>query len=104
MLGNKLVKLRVELGLTQTELTSKLSFSRVNYNRYEKNERTPDTYTLINLANFFGVSTDYLLGKSFLRNTADQMAFHLTKEELDPEDLIVIQNLIDKMRKKKNNP
>lgn len=34
------------------------------YYRYEKGERMPDGNTLISLADYFNVSSDYLLGLS----------------------------------------
>lgn len=100
MLGNKLAELRAEMGLTQTELAAKLSISRVNYNRYEKNERTPDSDTLVKLANFFNVTTDFLLGNSILKRPAERIAFHLEEDELDPEDIELIKNLYETLKKR----
>lgn len=63
MHGERLRQVRQSKGLTQTQAAEKLGLSRVNYNRYENNEREPDNATLIKLADFFGVTTDYLLGR-----------------------------------------
>lgn len=68
-LGNRLVELRKELGLTQTELSRKLGISRGSLSMYEIDKREPDNNTLNNIANFFNVSTDYLLGRSNIRNS-----------------------------------
>jgi transcriptional regulator with XRE-family HTH domain len=37
---------------------------RRNYQRYEKGEVDPPSSKLVVLANYFGVSTDYLLGRT----------------------------------------
>lgn len=63
-LGKRLKELRDELHLTQDALAKKLNINSVTYLRYEKSQREPSLDTLVKLAKFFGVSTDYLLGLS----------------------------------------
>ena len=58
----KLKQLRLEAKLTQQEIANKLGINRVNYSRYENEQIEPDLETLIQLANFFHVSVDYLIG------------------------------------------
>ncbi|WP_433958886.1 helix-turn-helix domain-containing protein [Cytobacillus horneckiae] len=66
MLGDRLKILRSERKLTQEELASKIGVTRGTYAHYEINKRQPDYDTLIKLADFFEVSTDYLLkGEDF---------------------------------------
>ena len=62
MIGDKLKKLRQGKKLTQTEFADKIGISRGTYAHYEINKRHPDYQTLIKIAEFFDVSTDYLLG------------------------------------------
>lgn len=100
MFDKRLKQLREETGLTQEELAKKLNISRGTYAHYETGKREPNFETLQSLASYFEVSVDYLLGNSLLKNSSEQIAFHLNTEGLDPDDLIVIQNLIDQMRKK----
>lgn len=57
-----LKELRTEKGLTQTEVATKLNISRQVYANYENEINQPDCKMLINLAKFFEVSIDYLLG------------------------------------------
>lgn len=60
--GNRLKKLRLAKGLTPGQMATMLSISRQGYLKYETGEtRTPRK--LEELAAFFSVSTDYLLGK-----------------------------------------
>ena len=62
MLGNRIISLRKEQNLTQHELAIKLGISRSALSLYEIEKREPDTETIFKIAQFFNVSTDYLLG------------------------------------------
>ena len=62
ILGQRLKELRAEKKLTQKEVAEYLRISSVTYLRYEKAQREPSLALLAELAVFFGVSTDYLLG------------------------------------------
>lgn len=64
MFAERLKLLRELSGLTQTQAAERLAINRVNYNRYEKGERSPDQETLIRIAQFFNTTIDYLLGNS----------------------------------------
>lgn len=59
----KLKMLRESKGLSQREMASKLGFAQTTYSQYELGKREPDFSTLIKIADFFGVSTDHLLGR-----------------------------------------
>ena len=61
-LGKRLRELRVEKGLTQKQLAEKLNLNSVTYLHYEKSQREPPLTVLADMAKFFDVSTDFLLG------------------------------------------
>ena len=61
-LGKRLRELRVEKGLTQKQLAEKLNLNSVTYLHYEKSQREPPLSVLADMAEFFDVSTDFLLG------------------------------------------
>jgi len=63
-LGNRLRALREKRKLTQKELAEKLNIPNQNISNYERDFRQPDYETLQMLADFFDVTTDYLLGRS----------------------------------------
>lgn len=69
--GTRLKQLRSEHKLTQDELGKKINVSKASISLYEKNQREPSKESLITLANFFNVSTDYLLGNSDKRKYYD---------------------------------
>ncbi|MBQ2769220.1 MAG: helix-turn-helix transcriptional regulator [Clostridia bacterium] len=62
LLGERLKELREEQGLTQRQTAEKLGLNSVTYLRYEKAQREPPLSMLAEMAIFFEVSVDYLLG------------------------------------------
>lgn len=66
-LSDNLYKLRKEKRLTQEQAAKGADIILRSYCRYEKGEREPAASTLIKLANFYGVSIDYLVGRSDVR-------------------------------------
>ena len=59
----KLIELRKEKKLTQSDLAEVLGISRQAYSNYEAGKRQPDNETMLKLAEYFNVSVDYLLGR-----------------------------------------
>lgn len=61
---DRIRKLREEKGLTQEELAKILGISRATLASWETGRREPDFETTSKIAEFFGVSIDYLLGRT----------------------------------------
>ena len=59
----KLLFLREQLNVTHKAVADYIGLSRQAYAHYEFGDRYPDLKTLCKLADFFGVSVDYLLGR-----------------------------------------
>lgn len=66
--GTILKKLRQDYNLTQDELAKKIDTSRSNIANYENDKNMPSVDILEKLAKLFNCTTDYLLGKSDIRN------------------------------------
>lgn len=64
MLSARLAYLRKNKEKTQDDMAKHLGITRPAYTAYESGRRQPDYETLIKLADFFGVTTDYLLGRT----------------------------------------
>lgn len=64
MLSIRLKALRTQQRKTQQEMADLLGITRQGYAKYENNLGEPDNSTLSKLADFFEVSTDYLLGRT----------------------------------------
>lgn len=67
--GSRLKQLRQEKRMTQEELGKILGKSKNNISQYETNKRQADDETKKQLAQFFNVSIDYLIGYSDIRNS-----------------------------------
>ena len=63
----RIKELRKQRGISQTELGEILGVTRSTICQYEQGKRQPDNTTLVKLADFFGVSVDYLLGRSEMK-------------------------------------
>lgn len=68
MFGERLILLRKEKGITQSELGEQLDVVKSTISLYEAERVEPSMETLIKLADYFGVTTDYLLGRSNKKN------------------------------------
>ena len=62
--SKRLIQLREQRGITQQELADKLKITRQSLSLYEKAERTINIELLARIADFFNVSTDYLMGRT----------------------------------------
>ncbi len=62
--------IRVRKGLTQAEVASALGVSSVVYSRYETGSRQPSIDMLVQMADIFGVTVDYLLGRRIAEDSS----------------------------------
>lgn len=62
MVAEKVRMLREQRGLSQAELAKQLGITRSSVNAWEMGISVPSTQYVVELANLFSVSTDYLLG------------------------------------------
>lgn len=80
--GSRIIELRKSLKLSQTDVAEKVGIHKNVLGKYEREEVKPSIDVALKIAEFFGVSLDYLVGK--------------VNAELDPdvtERILVIQNL-----------
>lgn len=74
---------------------------------YEKGKREPDIEAIKQIANFFGVTIDYLLGKTDIRNYDKdeqdfRFAYHKEMEGLTEEEITDALRFYKEMKKKIN--
>ena len=60
----RLIELREKNGLSQVEAAKEFGVVVRAYQRYEYGEREPRLSTLVRMADFYGVSLDYLAGRT----------------------------------------
>ena len=86
----RLKKLRKEKNIYQLELANFIGVSRPTITQYESGDRRPDHDTLKNIANYFNVSVDYLLGNTDERSPADKII------QKDKEKNVEVKELLDR--------
>lgn len=69
--GERLKILRKDFNISQDELGKKIGVARTSVANYETNRNYPTSEVLEKLSDVFGVSLDYLLGKTDVRNNND---------------------------------
>ena len=94
MVADIIKELREQRGMTQAALSKQLGITRSSVNAWEMGISVPSTQYIVELANIFKVSTDYLLG---INNTAV-----ISVAGLEDDDILLISGIIDHLRKKKS--
>lgn len=82
MIGNILKQLRVEKGLTIAKAAETFGVATRTYSSYELEEREPNLALLNKFADFYNVSTDYLLGRTPVKAMATLAEDEPTEEEI----------------------
>jgi len=78
-LGDRLIQLKTEKKLLQQDIARDNGISLRTYRYYEKGEHFPPADILAKLATYFGVSTDYLLGRSSKRPAIHMQGINMKK-------------------------
>ena len=73
-LGNKIFKLRKELGFSQEELAEKLGVTRQTISKWELGETTPDIKQAKSLSKVFNISLDELTGNDVNRILVEKVS------------------------------
>jgi len=91
-----LKELRKEAGKTQGEVADALNIGRITYQNYERDVSTPNADTILKMARFFNVSSDYLLGRADLDSNGYLMALSgKSLNELTDEQKAAVKNVIE---------
>lgn len=92
MVADRIRFLREQLEFTQTDLAKKLGISRSSVNAWELGISTPSTQYIVELADLFSVSTDYLLG---VNDSAT-----VSVKGLNEKDISLVCSLVNHLRNK----
>ena len=91
-LNERIHDLRERSGLTQTDLAMRLGVTRSCVNAWEMGISVPSTQYLVSLAEFFNVSTDYLLG---INATST-----INVSGLEDKDIELVNTIVEHLRNK----
>lgn len=61
-LKNRIRDLREDMDLRQIDVANATGIDQKTLSNYETGKTNPDSHAIVRLAEFFGVTTDYLLG------------------------------------------
>ena len=92
---NRIPELRKERGISMKQAAEQLGMPYTTYVNYEKGVRQPNSETLIDLANFYNTSIDYMLGKS--NNRIDDHTLDVVNE-IDQDILEKAGNIKEALR------
>lgn len=93
MLNEQIRELRNIRGISQIQLANKLGVTKQSVSNWENDNILPSIEMLVKIANFFEVSTDYLLGLDKKRT--------LDVENLTEIQISHIQLIVDDLRNEK---
>ncbi len=105
MFSDRLKKLRDENNVSQFDLSNYLGISQQALSKWENEKTEPDNDSLVKIANYFNVSTDYLLGNSESKqiekpydNDLEKVLFSKAKD-LSDEDKKAVLGIINALKK-----
>lgn len=99
MFASRIKYLRLSKALNQVQLAESLGVKKQSISNWENDNIMPSVEMLIRIADFFNVSTDYLLGREIPQPENLQM---LDITGLSPQQAEHIQFLIDDLRNTAN--
>ena len=102
--------LRREMGISQQSLADAIGMSQQSINQYENHRIEPDIQTLMQMADFFHTSIDYIVGRTDIRRRIERtLPYYLNDEEgeiinryraLTPKQRQCISQVIDTLMDK----
>jgi transcriptional regulator with XRE-family HTH domain len=104
-IGDKIIQLRKQHDLSQSDLAKKIGASRTIVGNYERNSNTPSIEMIIKIAKVFNVSVDYMIGEGQLSSYDKEVLKRIEDiEHLDQETrknlFFLIDNVIQNYKTK----
>lgn len=101
MIGQRIRDLRKQKRMSQTELAKMLAVSQTTVTAWETGKAEPSSSAITSLADYFDVTTDYLLGrpdkkeKKSVELSDDDVIMTYQGKELSNEDKEIIRRLMN---------
>ena len=87
LLSERIKELRIKKGYNMRQMATALNLPYTTYVNYEKGEREPNSETIVLMSKYFGVTSDYILG----RDDANEKKSAPESSETDPVEEMVKQ-------------
>lgn len=105
VLGKRIKKLREKKNLNQLEFSKILNISNTTLSQYEAGNRTPSDEIKEKVADYFGVSVDYLLGRteksiSEVEISKNDQCYSIDVSDLPEEAIKQIEDYIEFVKQK----
>lgn len=94
---NRIRDLREDRDLRQSDVANATGIDRKTISNYETGKTNPDSFAIIKLAEFFGVSTDYLLGVE--KANSDLVSDAEKKPEDIKKRVVELEQILEKIRR-----
>ena len=92
-MSERLIQLREKHRFSQTDVAKLLNVTSALISAYEKCERKPSIDKLVQLADIYHTTTDYILGRT--NSTNDKILIDVS--HLNDKQVEIIRNLVDHM-------
>lgn len=92
---NRIAEMRRRVGWSQAELAGKLNIAQNTISQYENGNREPPSRVVLQLADLFGVSPNYLLGEEEPEKRMDMLLTSVTKI-VEESDVAKVNSLLNK--------
>lgn len=100
MFSERLKELRAEKDISLKALAKEIGTTNATLCRYENNMQRPRQDFIENLADYFEVTTDYLLGRSNHKYFSENETIAIkSKGEISDDDMKMIRTTIDQILK-----
>jgi transcriptional regulator with XRE-family HTH domain len=99
--GERLKKVRIDRGLRQEDIGAIVHVGKSTVSQWENNIHVPDIETIVKIANYLNVTSDYLLGLTNVRNPIETIAAHHDGDEWTEEELAEIEKFKEFVRMKR---
>lgn len=103
MIGERIKSLRESKGYNMRQMAAALNLPYTTYVNYEKGAREPNSEQLILISKYFGVSIDYLMGRTDIPVPSDNNEYKNLENfgnnsvEEEPEELVILNRAAKKM-------
>ncbi|WKY43957.1 helix-turn-helix transcriptional regulator [Eubacteriaceae bacterium ES2] len=95
--GTRLKRLRINMDMTQQDFAEQFNLNKSSISKYEKDKNLPENQLLLEIADYFNVSVDYLLCRTNnptslndakLKEEGSLKTHEQLKQELEMKDLL----------------
>lgn len=84
-IGSRIRELRLQKGLTQSQLGNLINVTKVSISCYERDARMPNLETFIDLVNVLETTPDYLLGRDVEVIAENEEKYSIVLPKIDIE-------------------